>query len=317
MSLFLLQASGSRGYFASMSFSIRSKILFWTLFIALSFYSSVGTQSVNAEDKVETPASPSAFTDSSSNTHWGEWTEARNHYDQKHYSEAMAALQAHPFETANYYYNLGTVSYRLGQLGQAVAYLEKGNRIATHDPDIQYNLSIVRSALSQQMGAEQLDPASTWWEKLADRVTLEQARATLGLMGLIVSLIWIRAYLSTRSLRQTFLNSAGFIGVLCFGITLAVYGIQRLAEGAPPAISLAKDSVRSGPGNQYMELARIEAGTKVRLLGSSVADTVTIQPVGSETPPKVGIANNAEIWKQVRYSSEGVGWVRAASLLTL
>lgn len=299
----MLQASGSRGYFACMSFSIRSKIVFGALLFCL-----------NAWSEETLPTMPALNVSPHS---WGEWQEAKNHYDQKQYKEALKELQTHPHENGSYYYNLGTVSYRLGELGRAVAYLEKGNRLASNDADIQYNLSVVRSALAQQLGADLLDPASSWWEKLADRVTIEQARATLGLMGLILSLLWIRAYLATRSLRKTFLNSAAFIAVLSFSITLGVYGIQRWAESSPPAICLEKDSVRSGPGAQYMELARIEAGSKVRLLGSSAADALTHPEPSGGAPTQLGLENNSEIWKQVRYSSESVGWIRASSLLTL
>lgn len=309
---------------------ISGKILRWTpLLFVFTLLSINIAHSTSTEDSANSLAPSQEYSETDplksspkyapkySDARWGDWLEAKNLYDQKQYSQALAYLQAHPHESSSFYYNLGTVAYRMGLLGRAVAYLEKGNRIGSHDPDVQYNLSVVRLALTQQLGAEFLDPSSTWWEKLADRVTLEQARATLGLMGLILVLLWIRAYVTSASLRKTFLNSAALLGLFCFAITSAVYGIQRLAEGSPPAICLEKDSVRSGPGSQYMELARIEAGSKVRLLGSSVADTVTNPSASSGQSAQMALENNPEIWKQVRYSSDGVGWIRAASLLTL
>ena len=250
---------------------------------------------------------------------WAEWTEAKNQYDLKRYDESFAQLLSHPRETGNYYYNLGTVSYRLGKSGQALAYLEKAYRLSPNDADIQYNLSIARQALATQMGQSQLDPSSSWWEKLADRVTLEQARATLGLMGLIMVLLWMRTYFGSRSLRKTLLNTACLISLSAFVITLCVYSIQRFAEGTPPAICLEKDSIRSGPGSQYMELAKIEAGTKVRYLGSGTEEPNTNSggKIGETAPVKNEVEKTPVYWIQVRYSPEGIGWIRASSLLTL
>src|SRR5205807_615311 len=93
-----------------------------------------------------------------------------------------------------YFYNLGTASFRSGKIGAAVAYLEKANRLEPHDPATQHNLQIAREALGQAIGRSHLDPASTWSEEIADHVTLNEIRGTLGLVGTILVLVWLRAY---------------------------------------------------------------------------------------------------------------------------
>lgn len=251
-----------------------------------------------------------ANTTTESNT-WSELETAKKYYEEKQYDTAFQELFAHPRETSAYFYNLGTLSFKMGKIGRAVAYLEKGYHLSPDDADIQYNLSIAKNALAAQLGIDQLDPASSWVEKLADRVTLEQARATLGLMGLILALLWIRAYLNQRSLKKAVLNSAALIGFFSFAITLAVYGIQRFAEGTPPAFCLEKDSIRSGPGAHYMELARIEAGTKVRFLSQKIEEPAPTSSL------QMNVEKPANFWIQVRYSPEGIGWIRASGLLTL
>ena len=230
---------------------------------------------------------------------WGDWQEARALYDGGKFDEAAKSLVAHPAETAAFYFNLGTVYYRLGRLGNGVAYLEKSNHLMPHDPSIRQNLKLAREGLAKTIGAEKLDPASTWSETLADRISLEEVRATLGLFGCVLALLWIRFYLPSRDLKRTLLQPAALCCLIAFIITASLYAAERTAEDRPAAVVLEPQTIRSGPGDQYLDLGRVEAGTKIRALG----------PVGTEAG---GVP-----WKQVRYSQEGIGWVRSSSLLLL
>lgn len=230
---------------------------------------------------------------------WAEWKDAKSFYDVGKYEDALRALQQHPQESASYYYNLGTLFFQNGNLGQSVGYLEKANRLNPHDPDTQYHLSIARSALGRALGEDKVDPASSWLEGLADRISLEEVRTTLGLLAMIVILLWIRAYWATRNIKAALFKISGLLGILGFSITAGIYGIQRWANSCPPAISLERLSVRSGPGEHYLELSQIEAGAKLRLLGPAAQ------------------AGQGETWKQVRFSQDGIGWAKAGSLLEL
>ena len=283
MSLFLLQASAMGGYFAPM----RVRIFFPLALMAL-FQLSWLAPPTWAAAPIES---------------WAEWQTAKGFYDAGKYEDALKELQAQVRDSASYYYNLGTLYYRMGNFGSSLAYLEKANRMKPHDTDIQYNLSVARSALGQVIGSEKLDPASTWPEKLADRVTLDEVRVTLGFLGLIVILLWIRAYLATRNIKQAILNPAGLLGMLGFAITVSMYAMERWSEASPPAVCLKKEIIRSGPGDQYMQLAQAEAGSKVRLL----------ELTSSDVSPNSAV----ELWRQIRFSHDGIGWVRSASLLAL
>ena len=131
------------------------------------------------------------------------WQRASQLYESGKFADALAELQSQPQEDAGYFYNLGTVLLRLGKLGYSLAYLEKANRLKPHDPAVQHNLQIARTALGGALGSHRLDPASTWSEEIADRVTLEEIRGTLGLVGSVMVLMWLRFYLRTRRLRKT------------------------------------------------------------------------------------------------------------------
>jgi tetratricopeptide (TPR) repeat protein len=255
-------------------------------------------------------------TPSTQNEHWAEWQNAKKHYEAGNLEDALQELQSRSREDAHYFYNVGTIYYRLGKTGLAVAYLEKANRINPHEPDIQFNLAMARSTLANFIGTDRLDPASTWTEQLADHISLDEVRGTLGLFGLAVVLLWIRAYLKSRNLRQMLIQPAGILGLLVFGITLGIYGVQRWAANSPLAVCLEHQTIRSGPGAHYMELFRAEAGSKLRILGPAMTSNLSASDIASGNPTS-GSIENPEIWRQVRYSSDGIGWIKSSSLLVL
>jgi tetratricopeptide (TPR) repeat protein len=243
----------------------------------------------------------------------GEWQELNALYSTGKFAEALAELQSHPGSSAEYYYNLGTVLERLGRLGHALAYLEKANRLRPHDSAIQHNLQLARNALGQALGPGRLDPASTWSEEVADRVSIEEIRGILGLVGSILALLWLRSYVRTRRLRKTLLHPAALIAAVGFSITCGLYVIERMAASRPPAVCLERETVRSGPGDHFLELAQVDAGMKLRVMG---------EPVSGEANPTgaagTGLMQGATAqWRQVRFSQDGIGWVRDSSLLLL
>jgi hypothetical protein len=148
--------------------------------------------------------------------------------------------------------------------------------------------------LSRLIGAEKVDPASNGLESMADRVSLDEVRGTLGLLALLVALLWTRAYLKTRDVVRTLLQPAGFVGLIGFALTSGLYLAERVASSHPPAFVVERQVVRSGPGDQFIQLAQMEAGVKLRLMG----------------PQDQG-------WSQVRYSHDAIGWIRTSSLLLL
>jgi tetratricopeptide (TPR) repeat protein len=222
---------------------------------------------------------------------WSDWQEAKSLYDAGKFDEALKAFQSHPAESAQYFHN---VYYKMGQPGQALAYLEKANHLHPHDAEIQHNLQLAQSELSHLIGAGRLDSVSSGLEAMADRVSMNEVRGTLGLLGLVVMALWLRAYLKTRNLRRTLLQPAGFIGLLGFAITSGLYFAERLANSHPPAFAIERQVVRSGPGDQFAQLGQVDAGMKLRLLGPTDGD-----------------------WRQVRYSQDGIGWIKLSSLLLL
>ncbi|MGK5090158.1 hypothetical protein WDW86_21625 [Bdellovibrionota bacterium FG-2] len=257
-------------------------------FIVFCFFSFSGVAAdIPPGTPVGTPATPAA-----------QWQTLKDLYAAGKLDAAITLLQERPEETSSYYYNLGTLFLRTEKVGKAVAYLEKANHLKPYDPAIQQNLYAARDRLSQTRGADQIDPASNVVERVADRILLDELRGILGMVGLCLVLLWLRGYLKTRSIRRTFLTPSGFVASLGMLITLGLYAAQRITESHPPAVCFEQTAVRSGPADSFLELSKIEAGTKVRSLGPTAT---TLE----------------DLWRQIKYSDGGIGWVRASNILLL
>ena len=219
------------------------------------------------------------------------------------YQEAIQSLQANPAYDHFYFFNLGVLWGKINQNGLATAYLEKANRLRPHDPEIARNLKYARSLLLKSWGhsgdEQVLDQASSTIEQVADRIHHDEMLGVLGLVVLIVSLFWIRAYLKTRSIMKTFLKPSGWFGAFAVSISFAFYGVYRTGTLNPPAVVLYRQPLRSGPGLNYPEITNIESGLKIRMMGAGVA-------VGEN-----------ELWQKVRYKPTLIGWIPLSNLLPL
>jgi tetratricopeptide (TPR) repeat protein len=235
---------------------------------------------------------------------WSRWQEAHQLYQSGKYEEAFQSLSAQPSgNDPVYFYNLGTIAYRLGRPGAALGYFEKANRLKRHDPDIYHNLELTRSELEKTLGPGKLDPASNWTETLADQVSLEEIRGVFGAILLILAIFWIRTYWKNRDLKQTLLRPAALIGAVALSLVGGLYWTETLASSRSPAVALNRQPIRSGPGDRFIELAQVDAGTKVRVLGTASSEQ--------------SAAGASEEWFQVRYSQDGIGWVRAKDFLVI
>jgi tetratricopeptide (TPR) repeat protein len=219
------------------------------------------------------------------------------------YKEAIEALKQHPTYDATYFYNLGILWGKSDQPGLATAYLEKANRLKPHDPEILHNLKLAKELLIQQLTSQHAeittDAASNQFEQFADRIQSDEILGVIGLVSVIVSLLWIRAYLKTRNLMKTFLKPSGWFGVLALVLAFALYGIFKAGNSTPPAVIVLKQQLRSGPGLNYPEITSIDPGIKVRMVGSALS------------------VNENELWQKVRYKSDQTAWIPLSSLIPL
>ena len=98
-----------------------------------------------------------------------EFNTGNKYYEQKNYDSAVAVYQQlvrQGMESSPLYYNLGNACFRSGDLGHAMLYYLRAQRLDPNDPDIAANLEFARRFTSVQMEGVQLNPVSSLFESI-------------------------------------------------------------------------------------------------------------------------------------------------------
>ncbi len=175
--------------------------------------------------------------------------------------ETMLAGGAH---SAVVYYNLGNAYAQNGDLGAGVLNYRRALLLAPRDRDIIHNLANLESQVAHQPSSWE---AESWvrmvlvW--LLSRLTInELAVITMSFYWLAVAMaIWrIR---SRRRLVSVLLIASLLVFCISAGLSYAKW--QRDYAGGQ-AIVLSDAEMYSGPGQHFEPLARLGAGTEVKLV---------------------------------------------------
>jgi len=104
-----------------------------------------------------------------------DFRQGNNAYENKQYDAAIAAysrVAAGGLESAGLYFNLGNAYFKKGDLGHAVLYYLKAQRLDPADEDIRSNLAFARRFTSIQMEGVQLNPVQGLLASLVGRFRL-------------------------------------------------------------------------------------------------------------------------------------------------
>lgn len=97
-------------------------------------------------------------------------------YEDKDYKTAIAeylTILDKDVESASLYYNLGNAYFESGDLGRAVLYFRRAQRLAPADEDLVHNLEFVREFSRIQMEGVQLNPINRFIESLLKSYRLD------------------------------------------------------------------------------------------------------------------------------------------------
>lgn len=173
------------------------------------------------------------------------------------------------------WYNYGTVSAKLGNIGHAVYGLERALRLRPNSPDAITNLALVKR-LSVEVFANKDSDESVILPALDQSGTSLFRLYQPWTMNLVFGACWglfLTALLIARRGSASRVRTTGFFFALVFFLlslgvgTLRLgrgYWVDRVRQGV-----VVEESVlaRQGPGAQYRKVSRILGGVTVELLG--------------------------------------------------
>ncbi len=208
----------------------------------------------------------------------GKLNSAINHYE--------ALIKANQVSPA-LYFNLGNAYFKMGHLGQAIAYYRKAQELAPRDSDIANNLQMARAKASANAPFR-----LPWWQGWTHILSLnEWTWAAMAVGWGLIALLSIRLWLAAP--KPGLHRAIRWLAVV-FALLGTGFGI-RLAEyyGPAPAVIIAKEvSVRYGPLDDARSFYNLPDGAEVQ------------------------VVDKQGEWLQVRDPQKRSGWLKQGLVLT-
>lgn len=195
--------------------------------------------------------------------------EGRKAYESGQFDSAQAIYQKlieQGYQSFELYYNLGNSYYKLGDLASAILYYERAKKINPLDEDLQFNLGLVTSKITDKVTVAEPGPLETLTMSLSS-----DAWGGISVFFFILFLIslFFFFYLSSLPFKRFFLTAL-IIFILISGISffLGLHNRQILLSDQAVIFAPAV-TVTSAPGKTGKELFIIHEGLKVEILEAS------------------------------------------------
>jgi len=219
--------------------------------------------------------------------------EANRLYQQGEYAGALEnylRIIDAGLESGALYFNIGNTYFKLGDLGHAILYYERAQRLLPRDADVRANIELARS-----LTADEITPLPRfwlfrvvgWWVHLVSKSALALIVAfgyLVGMGGVVITILRRGTVLADWG-RWIAVGGAAIVVIFGVNLTALELGIGRPEE----AVVMAEEvPVHSAPSDdEELLVFEVHEGTKVR------------------------IERRAGEWLEVVLEDGKVGWVRA------
>lgn len=196
------------------------------------------------------------------------------------------------YESPELFYNLGNAYFKLNDYANAILWYERAKRIDPGNEDIDFNLNVANTKISDKIEPLPEMFYKRWFNGLV-RLFSVDTWAAMCIAMFIAGLICGILYLASRVL---VLRKIGFwfgLGLLFFSAISLIFAWSgySFTKATSEAIVFAPTiTVKSSPDEKSTDLFVVHEGTKVRLL------------------------DNISGWYEIRIANGSVGWLPATSL---
>jgi len=159
------------------------------------------------------------------------WNSAGKHYENKSYDLALAdyeQLVSDGFASAELNYNIGNCYFKLGELGYAILYYMRAERLSPNDGDIQANLLFAQQFLPTRLEGTKINPLSTFFDSITTSFRLDTMAWIFSLLFIVfIVLISLSLFMTERPL---FLRLLTYLLLILVVISLSVTGYKYRTE---------------------------------------------------------------------------------------
>ncbi len=223
------------------------------------------------------------------------WDLANTAYINERYDESIELyleILNRERHSAPLYYNLGNAYFKRGELGRALKYYYRAEKLDPTNADIQYNIGVAKSQKKDRI--EEIPPfILAEWSNSLRSIMSGMGWGILSLLSFVAMFTFALIYLLSRELAK---RKVGFYGVLVslfFAVVSMVYAVNLSAEylNHDDAVVMSQSMVvKSSPDRKATELFILHEGTRVRVISEH------------------------DKWREIRIADGKQGWVEVSSL---
>jgi tetratricopeptide (TPR) repeat protein len=160
------------------------------------------------------------------------------------------------------FYNLGNAYLKSGDLGHAILYLIRAERIASRDKDIAANLETARSLVNQKITATPANAMIRFLTGIHGMFTTGETTAAFAFLYVLSILSALSAYLSQRRrVRKRWIRMLVMAFVLFGFVTLSLAVRIYDLEFRERAVAVGAEIIaRNGPGEPFTEVYKQQPG---------------------------------------------------------
>jgi tetratricopeptide (TPR) repeat protein len=196
------------------------------------------------------------------------------------------------YESVDIYYNLGNACYKQNDIASAILYYEKAHKLDPGNEDVNFNLKIANTKITDKIEAIPEMFYKRWYRKLIETYSVDKWSKT-GLVFLCLGLIAGLFYFVSRTLiiRKTgFWLGIVFILISLFSFLFAWQSYDDIMHRKEAIIFTPTVTIKSSPDEKSVDLFVLHEGAKVELI------------------------DNIGTWYEIRIANGSVGWLDASAI---
>ena len=209
-----------------------------------------------------------------------------------HAAELYKSVIASGSESADLYLNLGNACYKQNDFASAILYYEKARKLDPGNEDVNFNLRIANSKITDKIESIPELFYKRWYKKLIESFSVDKW-SKVGLVCLFLGLVAGLFYVISKIL---FIRKAGFwlgiffVVVSLFSFLFAWQSYDEIIHRKEAIIFTPTVTIKSSPDEKSIDLFVLHEGAKVELI------------------------DNIGTWYEIRIANGSVGWLVTSSV---
>jgi len=220
---------------------------------------------------------------------------ANKYYSDAKYEKAINLYNSiidKGFESAELYYNIGNAYFKSEDIANAILYFEKAKKIKPNDEDINYNLEVANSRISDKI--EEIPELFfvKWWRNIKNLYCVDTwAKISVFTISFFFVLALVY-FMSKNNLMRKFSFFSGIILIILFTISLnfSIKKYKSTINQNEGIIFTPSITVKSSPNKNSVDLFVVHEGTKIKV----------IDELGE--------------WVEIKIANGSVGWLKKENL---